>query len=529
MIARLCALLFLMGGATCTATATAHAQVAAPAAATPVEAPADPATAALQARWRSEPNPQLGLQILTALMAAGQPAQAKQWALQLEQRFATQPVVRAELGYFWYQVSDFKRAQAAFAAALQGELWSAEQRRNLQLALATAAEQTGDLATAIGALLPLCNDGDAALLLRVGRMYLNDRNRPAALAMARRIQKLARTPEEQTAAEEFMVDVVQPANDTVGFYHLNQGYKHIRQHDDAAAVQDFARAFEVGAGRGFHFADGAYAAKRVANNPLAVKWFHFALDLDSEDHAFAAQQAYGFRREIETLERQFGGQIGSPFHAGMLNVWQVGVEGYWQPPVIGFRNGQVLQVIARMYENLRNGGYGAVGWRTAQAAFGVKYKPLFDQNVMISLEKLVAIGSQASDDWLMRLGWSGGTNIDVRVAGGNWPSWRVFTEAAWFVQASRLLLAGEARLGWTVAAPRWPQWTVAPHALLALEYDTASQQRRAAAAGPGLDLRWWFDGDDFHAPRRWLELHGSFRWGDADRAGGPMVRATLSL
>ncbi len=517
------------GCLTSAAAMPARADVGSPAAATPTEASADPATAALRARWQRQATPDVGLQILAALVAAGQPAQAKQWALQLEQRYPAQPVVRADLGYFWYQIADFKRAQAAFAAALQGDVWSAEQRRNLQLALATAAEQAGDLATAIGALLPLCHDGDVALLLRVGRMYLNDRNRPAALAMARRIQKLARTPEQLTAAEEFMVDVVQPANDTVGFYHLNQGYKHIRQHDDAAAVEDFARAFAVGAGRGFHFADGAYAAKRVANNPLSVKWFHFALDLDSEDHAFDPQQAYGFRREIETLERQFGGQIGSPFHAGMLNVWQVGLEGYWQPPVIGFRNGQVLQVIARMYENLRNGGYGAIGWRTAQAAFGVKYKPLFDQNVMISLEKLVAMGGQASDDWLVRLGWSGGTNIDVRVAGGNWPSWRVFTEAAWFVQASRLLVAGEARLGWTVAAPRWPQWTVAPHALLAAEYDTAAQQPRALAAGPGLDLRWWFDGDEFHAPRRWLEVHGSFRWGDADRAGGPMLRATLAL
>ncbi len=485
--------------------------------------------AELRGQWRATPTPQTGLALHAALLAAGQRDDAKRLAQTLERRFAEQPVARAQLGYFWFQINEFKRSQAAFEAALRGDVWSAEQRRNLHLALASAAEAVGDLGAAIGAVLPLCETQDPAMLLRLGRLYLGDRNRPAALAVARRLQKAATTPEQQTAAEELMVDVVQPANDTVGFYHLNQAYKHIRHHDDEAAALSFERAFALGAGRGFHFADGAYAAKRIADNALAVKWFRFALDLDSEDHAFAVQQAYGFRREVETLERQFGGQIGSPFHAGMLNVWQVGVEAFWQPPTIGFRNGQVLQVLARTYENLRNGGYGAIGWRTAQAAFGVKYKPISGENLMISLEKLVAIGTQASDDWLVRLGWSGGTNTDVLVGGGNWPSWQVFSEAAWFVQAGRLLVAGEGRLGWTLALPRVPALTLTPHALLAAEYDTASQQQHALAVGPGLNVRWWFDGDAFHAPRRWLELHGSWRWGDADRAGGPMLRATLTL
>ena len=483
---------------------------------------------ALWSQWNAAPTADIGLKLLRLLVTAHQLDQARDHAVMLGRGFASHAVVRSELGYFWFQAQDFTRAVAEFTAALLGQQWSGEQRRNLHIALANSAHAKGDLQGEIAALQPLGDADDLPMLIRLGQTQLAVWDRRAALATGRKIVAVAREGNARSVGAALAAAAIQPNPAASGFRHLSQAYAYLRQADDRKGLLAFQSGFAIGAGVAFHYADAAYVAKRLSENQTAAAYFRFALDLDEVVRTFGPQQQFGYRRETEVLERQFGALLGSPYSAGPLNVWQVGVEGYWQPPRIGYRNGRFVQVFARAFASVRNGTGGPVGMATLQTGVGVRYKPLATHNLMVTGERLIAVGEHAVDDWLVRIGYSAGAGTDFNVARTWWPSWQVFAEASWYVHGGRLLCGGEARYGSTLALPLGPDWTLTPHALLAVEVDTAAAPQWVNAAGPGITLRVWLDQDRYRAPRGWLDLQASYRWADTGRGDGPVLRATLS-
>ena len=496
--------------------------------ATPVSSSPRAADGVLWSRWNAAPTAEVGLEILRLLVASHQMDRARDHAAVLGRGFADNAVVRSELGYFWFQVQDFQQAMAEFAAAIRGQDWTPDQRRNLHIGLANSARAKGDLRAEIAALQPLCAGADGPMLLRLGQTQLDVWDRRAALATGRKIVAVATDATTRGAGSALVQAALKPNPSAPGFRSLTQAYAYLRQGNDHQGLVAFQSGFALGAGAAFHYADAAYAAKRLGDNATAAAYFRFALDLDEVANTFGPQKQFGYRRETEVLERQFGVLIGSPYAAGLLNVWQVGAEGYWQPSAFGYRNGRVVQVFARAFENIRNGDVGAVGTASQQAGVGVRYKPLATHNLMVTGERLMALGEHAIDEWLVRVGYSTGVGTDLSVDRGWWPSWQVFAEASWYVLGSRLLCGGEARYGPTLPLPMWPRLTVNPHALAAVEFDTASAPKLVDALGPGINLRLWFDEDRYRAPRGWLEIHASYRWADAGRGDGPMLRATLS-
>ncbi len=493
-------------------------------------APAESPEAQARTAYQRDPgNAWLGRTLLDTLVHAGKSADAKQLAAELAERFPDDAELWAQTGYLMFSLREFKAAQAAFGRALRGTAWQPDQRRNLAFAEADSAVAAGDAAGAVAALERLGAGQDATVRLRLGRAQLAAHDRIAAVATARWLIREAADDEFQKAGEKLLGDALEAVADAKGDKQLNLGYAYLRQHDDAAGLAAFERGFAYGSGKAFHFADAAYAAKRLNDNAKASRYFRFCLDLAEFEHSFSEQRMYGYRREIEGLERRWGMLIGTPYHAGALNVWQGGVEAFWQPPVIGYRDGRTVQFFVRSYLNFRNGVSGPVGLQTTQETLGIRFKPLATQNIALTAERLFAVGRYAENDWLFRIGYSTGDGTDLRVDRKGWQSWQVYAEAAYYLNARRLLVGTEVRYGLAVPMPGYNRLTVYPHFLMAVDYDSAARDPLVDAIGPGLSLRAWFGEDRYHAPPAWLEVNAQYRFADADRGRGPALRATLAF
>ena len=489
----------------------------------------DPIAEARTAYQREPTSAFLGRSLLDALVRSGQVEAAKRLVFELTQRFPDDAQLWAQTGYLQFSLREFKHAQAAFGRALVGGEWLPDQRRNLAFAEADSALAAGDPAGAVAALLALHADEDPTVQLRLGRAQLAMRDRPTALATAKWLVVHAPDADFQRAGESLMGDALEGFVDPRAFKQLNLGYAYLRQHDDAAGLAAFERGFAMGVGKAFHYADAAYAAKRLNDNIKSIRYFRFCLDLAEYEHSFSEQRMFGYRREIEVMERRWGILIGTPYHAGELDVWQGGIEVYWQPPVIGYRDGRTVQFFARTFLNFRNGMSGPTGGDTTQESLGIRFKPLASQNIALTAERLFAVGRYSVNDWLFRVGYSTGDGTDLRVDRGDWQSWQVYSEAAYYVSARRLLVGAEVRYGVALPIPGYNHMTIYPHLLIGVDYDSASRDELVDAVGPGLSLRTWFGDDRYRAPRGWLELNGQYRFADAERGRGPALRATLSF
>jgi hypothetical protein len=73
-------------------------------------------------------------------------------------------------------------------------------------------------------------------------------------------------------------------------------------------------------------------------------------------------------------------------------------------------------------------------------------------------------------------------------------------------------------------------WVAFPHLSVAADYDSSALQKSSAGIGPGMNLRYWFRGDVYHAPRSYLDIYLQYREriGGADRAKGLFMYAVLS-
>jgi tetratricopeptide (TPR) repeat protein len=503
------------------ATSPAHA-------AEPVDANS-PEVAARTAFEHEPTNAYLGRSLLDLLVRNGKLDDARKLSADLTARFPDDAQLWSQIGYLMFMLRDFKQAAAAFVHALEGKDWTPEQRRNLAFAAANSAVEAKDPPGAVAALQMLGPTTDPALRLRLGRAQLAAHDRWGAVMTARWILANVTDEEFLIAAEHLRDTAFVPVEDAAGNKALNLGYAYLRQGDDAAGLASFEKGFSYGSGKAFHYADAAYAAKRLNANATASKYFRFCLDLAEFENSFTEQRMYGYRREIEVMERRWGMLIGTPYHAGALDVWQGGIEAYWQPPVIGYRDGKTVQLFVRSYLNFRNGIGGPTGLSTTQETIGVRFKPLASQNIAFTAERLFAVGRNSDNDWLFRIGYSTGDGTDLRVDRAKWQSWQVYGEAAYYWNARRMLIGSEVRWGLAIPQPGWTRLTYYPHFLLAVDYDSAAKDELVDAIGPGFSLRAWFGEDKYRAPPCWLEVNAQYRFADSDRGRGPALRATLSF
>ncbi len=469
----------------------------------------------------------LGLILLELEIGIGKLDEALVVANDLVARFPKDPQVWAQRGYLMFMLQDFKQAVLDFSRAVKFPIWTSEQQRGLRFALADSALAAGDPLQVFTALEPLDGRKDPGFQIRLAKALLVTGGRKGAATAARLAGRLAVTAEDREEAIQLLARAIAPPEDRGGTAQLNKAYAHLRHDEDAEGLAAFRYGFSLGAGTAMHYADAAYVAKRLGENRTSIWYFRQSLDMNEVEQVFEAPRVFGFQREVEVLQRSFGGSLGTPYTAGGLDILQGGVEAYWQPPVIGYRDGRTVQIFLRGYQSFRNGPTGPTGVQTAQGGLGVRYKPLVTQNLVLTAERLIPLGQFALADWLFRVGYSTGAGTDLNVAAPYWKTWQVYSEAAYFVNAQHLLVSGEARYGITVPVGVGSRWTWNGYPVLAADFDNQAEVRSAVSAGAGLGTRYWFRESPYDAPASWLDIHVQYRLSQADRAQGLLVRALL--
>ncbi|NMV40605.1 NfrA family protein [Ralstonia insidiosa] len=517
----------------------------------------DDAEAATRAALAVQPDSlQLNLLLLDVLTRKGRLDAARTQADALVQKYPNEPRVYAQHGFLAQKANDSATAEQDFAHATQGTDWTPQEQRNLHLAWSDSAYSARHPQAALDALSGLQDQPDAGVQLRLAQSRLQLGDRDGATRAATLAEEHATDPAQKRYAKALLAEAMAPQVQSVatspddprviGQRELNEAYGHLRARDDRAALAAFQRGFATGQGNWSHYADAAYAAKRLGDNPTAITLFRKSLDVADADaksdggsngnDSLPADRRFGYRREVEQMQRTWGMVLSGAYQTSAfgvpntVSVFQGGAEVYWQPPGIGYRDGSIFQLFVRGYDNLYDGN-GIAGLPTAQGSVGARYKPVKDLNLVFTAERLIRIGTQSVNDTLLRIGFSTDQGIDLQVTKPRWQTWQAYGEGAYFLNQGRMIISTEARYGHTwLLDSISDHLTVYPHVVLAGDHDNKATDRQLAlGAGPGINFRYWFRESQYSAPASWLDLTVQYRLPltHADRAKGVVARAIL--
>ncbi len=279
----------------------------------------------------------------------------------------------------------------------------------------------------------------------------------------------------------------------------------------------------------------AYALEASGQREAASEQFREVIDQLSDEPALQgdaqverSREVYGFKREVTELERNVVGsayfvlgdalKIGegmtSPIgETGSQN--QGGAElGYNLPGTEWFRAG-ALQPFGRAFWGLDNNSLRPEG-DSLQLGFGLRYRPFASQNVVLSAERLVAVGSDARDDWLFRASYSflDGMDIDPRPSPTNFTSMYV-DSAVIPSDNSAVFLNSEILQGISFKIP--PYVVLSPHVVAFGQFIDDAETESALGLGPGLRATLWLGESRYEAARAYALVDVQYRW---QAAGG---------
>lgn len=242
----------------------------------------------------------------------------------------------------------------------------------------------------------------------------------------------------------------------------------------------------------------------------------------SDGRVMPDDQAEQLRRELRELNRRWslafyqsargqdGRTLAAPGGQGAVLPSAGGVEIAYRLDPPGGAAPRELSLLARGTWSQPDGGL-RVAASTAQGAFGVRWQPIAGSGLRLGLERLVAFGDDARDDWLARVGWSWAQGYEVEPTRRSWWTTQTWLDAGWFARngGSRALY-GEARLGRSQSIG--DGWVLMPHAVVngrALAPDPRGQSW--LEAGFGVSLRREFGATALQAARGRLELTAQWK------------------
>lgn len=390
--------------------------------------------------------------------------------------------------------------------------------------------------TAIGAFASPAEDayqalaaGDREDAVALFRAAIDAENDPAIerrllLELGHALTALHRPGEAATAFAQ-AISIISDAQSLAAL-----GYARLAAGEDARALEAFVQAVESGYPDSRLLLEIAYIARRKASGEEAIPWFRRYLDevADAEDRLLV-------RREIRNIENRLDGAASLFYRTrgdGRDDL-QVGNRSLGASQGILESRFRLLgppeRFIAPFVRALWaiDGASPAPAGDSLQTGFGVSAKPFARQSVLLSAERLVAIGKQARNDWLLRLSASMGDGFEAPLsAERSWTIWSVYAEAALiglerpdsqFIAEARL---GEARLlggGWRGAL--FLQTS-------SLIQDDAGGTLSLFEAGPGFTLALPFGGREHAAAGRSIELTVQYR---KTLAGDSSTKSGISL
>jgi len=356
------------------------------------------------------------------------------------------------------------------------------------------------------------------------------------------IALLARTGHPREARERFLAARDGGALD--GLDDLQLAYLASQAGDAPAARDAFRRADAGGTLPARALSDAGYAAIDAGDDDAALGWFKRSVDrADDGSLQQTPQQRFDTRRSIATIDRSGGfiaslthngggpsaGNGGRPGASATDSTLQAGAEAYWRP--FGYQGGRPVELFARVFQTLQDQSGGATGTQTAQATVGARWKPLASQNLVLSLGRLIPLGSQSAADWLVQLAYSDGIGTDLRVDRPDWWTTQWYGEVGRYLRNPQTYGLASLQTGRSFRLDSVSdQLVLFPHLSLNADFNSLNTHRTAIGMGPGVNLRYWFRGDRYHAPRSYVDLSLQYRWriGGDERAQGFFFSTTLS-
>ena len=501
--------------------------------------------------------------LLNALSSAGRYSEAEAVANRLlaaSPRDATLLVQRANLRM---QAKDFSGAVADYKAALGSPNLPPAQVRIVRLGLADAALSAKQPEVAIWALQPYANEDSYEVQARLGFASLALDDKEGALAAFTRAAARARTSQERMAMLSARIGVLSQLGrkDEARALFQNaynsgalRGMKAVdlavlasQAGDDELAYEYFSEANSRWRLRGTNLINAAYNARRTYHNAEAVDYFKSAIDEAREGKLqLDPQYLFGLRREVAELTRTWGayasvsyGPVGvapgsylvPQTSNGANHTVGTGGEIYWRPPGIGYRDGSIFELFVRGFGTVYADNGGATGFDTIQGSVGARWKPFSTENLVFEISYLFPVGQFSRNDLMLRAAYSKAEGTDLRVDVDNWRAWQIYADYNYFVSQPQTVATFEGRYGQAFRMDAISDHLVLwPYIAIGGGYDTAYATPFAMGIGPGITARYWFNEDEYTAPRSYLDFTLQYRWklaGD-DRAQGIFAGAFLS-
>jgi len=306
---------------------------------------------------------------------------------------------------------------------------------------------------------------------------------------------------------------------------------------DGKHYAEAARAFETVLGRDSDYLplweDLGYAAMHECDNAKAASSFKQAIDNaplrpveNAADQEKLDRDVYRMRKEVTKLETHLtttaylsfiSGDAGSvPGSGGGESTDTIrsggGMEVAWIPPVIGFRDDRIFQVIGRVTGNLKKETleFEPDSW---QGAAGVRYKPFQTFNLNLGFERLFKIGKDAEENWLVRAMESWTDGYDVKPNEKWWNYTFLYGEYDYYTENNkRSMFYAEGRQGITFNVSN--RFLITPHVvadcrLWVPDWDASSYLE----GGGGLSFKYLFNRFDYEVERSSLEFLLQYKYG----------------
>jgi len=302
------------------------------------------------------------------------------------------------------------------------------------------------------------------------------------------------------------------------------GYRAYDKGDYPAAIRYLKRAVKSAPDRRALYEQLAYAYKETGQTSRAVDSFKQAID-SYHDNAVPLR----LRREVAQLERRFQADGYAIYRAESSTTRQLGADLTRSQTglEVSYRleNPAKIQIYGRLLAGTGQGNI-RLDRNSYQAGIGLRLKPLADHNLLLSVERLVRVGRFARNDWMIRAGYSLDFRTGYQQDKAGWWSYNLYLDAALINPADPdIFLTAQTIGGYSMTLS--PGLVIGPR-LTALATWQQDRFRKASLieAGPGLNLRYYFNDSKYHAYRSYIELAAEYRLklsGNSIGGSGPVV------
>ncbi|MFZ5609443.1 MAG: NfrA family protein [Pseudomonadota bacterium] len=321
--------------------------------------------------------------------------------------------------------------------------------------------------------------------------------------------------------------------------HNAIGYAALQRGETRPALRAFEASLAANPDQSLIQRQVGYLKKQMGDHRGAVRAFGHALMLGG----LAPAERIGLEREVSDLDKRFGLAAYTAWRSealdrlelaalgASLGQSQSALEAAWRPELGHAANRHRLTFFAR-------GLWGYAGdtldpdGDSLQAGIGVRARPLPGQNLSVGLERLVALGAAARNDWMVRAAWSMGTGYAPPAEGGDWPFWSIYLDGALINPADPdLFLTGDARLGHGWRLDGAGRWMLTPFAAASGVVQQAGATTSLVEGGAGLWLRYRFNEGQGRAPASALDLRVEYRaklGGDSPSGAGFLITLALA-